>query len=249
MELIGWCHERRRELLLVYDFMPNGSLDSHLYGEGILLTWERRYKIARNLALALLYLHEGWEHCMLHMDIKPSNIMLDSNFNAKLGDFGLARLVDHAIGSRTTRSAGTRSAGTWGYMDPTCVTRASKKSDVYSFGIVALEIATRRRPIDRSAPQDLLPWVQELHERGEDLRAADQRLDGSFDKKEMKCLLIVGIWCCHSDHHRRPPSMLQTIQVLNLDVPLPGLLPLETFRSAENETTSLISDGASSSLG
>ena len=78
-------------------------------------------------------------------------------------------------------------------MDPTCVTRASKKSDVYSFGIVALEIATRRRPIDRSAPNDLLPWVQELHERGEDLRAADQRLDGSFDKKEMKCLLIVGL--------------------------------------------------------
>ncbi|XP_065624013.1 L-type lectin-domain containing receptor kinase IX.2 [Quercus suber] len=242
VELIGWCHERRRELLLVYDFMPNGSLDSHLYGEGILLTWERRYKIVRNLASALLYLHEGWEHCVLHRDIKPSNIMLDSNFNAKLGDFGLARLVDHAIGSRTTRSAGT-----WGYMDPTCVTRASKKSDAYSFGMVTLEIATGRRPIDQSVPQDLLPWVQELHKRGEVLGAADQRLGGSFDEQEMECLLIVGLWCCHSDHDRRPHSMLRAIQVLNLDVPLPDLLPLGTSRSTESETTT--SNGATSSMG
>ena len=241
VELIGWCHERRRELLLVYDFMPNGSLDSHLYGEGILLTWERRYKIVRNLALALLYLHEGWEHCMLHMDIKPSNIMLDSNFNAKLGDFGLARLVDHAIGSRTTKSAGT--LGIWIRR----VTKASKKSDVYSFGIVALEIATRRRPIDRNVPQDLLPWVQVLHKRGEVLGAADQKLGGSFDDQEMECLLIVGLWCCHSNHDRRPPSMLRAIQVLNLDVPLPDLLPLETSRSTENEI--IISNGATSTMG
>ncbi|KAF3969471.1 hypothetical protein CMV_006742 [Castanea mollissima] len=241
VELIGWCHERRKELLLVYDFMPNGSLDSHLHGEGI-LTWERRYKIVRNLASALLYLHEGWEHCVLHRDIKSSNIMLDSNFNAKLGDFGLARLVDHAIGSRTTRLAGT-----WGYMDPTCVIRADKKSDVYSFGIVALEIATGRRPIDGSVPQDLLPWVQELHIRGEVLGAADQRLGGSFVGQEMECLLIVGLWCCHSDHDRRPPSMLRAIQVLNLDVPLPDLLPLETSRSTENET--IISNGVTSSMG
>ena len=131
MELISWCHERRRELLHIYDFMPNGSLDSHLYGEGILLTWERRYKIVRNLALALLYLHEGWGNYVLHRDTKSGNIMLDSNFNAKLGDFGLARLVDHAIGSRTTKSAGT--LGIWIRR----VTKASKKSDVYSFGIVA----------------------------------------------------------------------------------------------------------------
>ena len=88
MELISWCHERRRELLHVYDFMPNGSLDSHLYGEGILLIWERRYKIVRNLALAMLYLHEGWENCVLHRDIKSGNIMLDSNFNANLEILG-----------------------------------------------------------------------------------------------------------------------------------------------------------------
>ena len=110
--------------------MPNGSLDSHLFKEETLLIWEVRYKIVQDLASALLYLHEGWESCVLHRDIKSSNIMLDSNFNAKLGNFGLARLVDHAKASRVTDLAGTK-----GYMDPACVTTrsASKESDVYSF--------------------------------------------------------------------------------------------------------------------
>ncbi|XP_021802477.1 L-type lectin-domain containing receptor kinase IX.2-like, partial [Prunus avium] len=93
VQLIGWCHERK--FLLVYEFMPNGSLDSHLFKEQSLLTWDARYKIAQGLASGLLYLHEEWEQCVLHRDIKSSNVMLDSNFNAKLGDFGLARLVDH----------------------------------------------------------------------------------------------------------------------------------------------------------
>ena len=104
VQLIGWCH-KRKELLLIYDFMPNGSLDSHIFQESVLI-WERRYKVAQGLASALLYLQEEWEQCVLHRDIKSSNIMLDSNFNAKLGDFGLARLVDHAKGSTTTDMAG-----------------------------------------------------------------------------------------------------------------------------------------------
>ncbi|KAL8239522.1 hypothetical protein R6Q59_016089 [Mikania micrantha] len=94
VQLIGWCHEKG-ELLLVYDYMENGSLDSHLFKEKSLLTWSTRYKIANGLASALWYLHEGWEQCVLHRDIKSSNVLLDSNFNAKLGDFGLAKLVDH----------------------------------------------------------------------------------------------------------------------------------------------------------
>ncbi|CAA2963895.1 L-type lectin-domain containing receptor kinase -like [Olea europaea subsp. europaea] len=116
VQLLGWCHEQK-ELQLVYEFMPNGSLDFHLFKEKSSLIWETRYKIARGLASALLYLHEEWEQCVVHRDIKSSNIMLDSSFNAKLGDFGLARLVDHEKGSQTTVLAGTM-----GYMAPECVT-------------------------------------------------------------------------------------------------------------------------------
>ncbi|KAL2513596.1 L-type lectin-domain containing receptor kinase IX.1 [Forsythia ovata] len=83
VQLIGWCHERG-EFLLVYEFLPNGSLDFHLYKEKSVLPWEVRYKIAQGLASALLYLHEEWEQCVVHRDIKSSNIMLDSNFKAKL---------------------------------------------------------------------------------------------------------------------------------------------------------------------
>ncbi|KAL7206127.1 hypothetical protein ACSBR2_018938 [Camellia fascicularis] len=149
VRLTGWCHEKN-ELLLVYELMPNGSLDSHLFEAKSLLTWEVRYKIAQGLASALFYLHEEWEQCVVHRDIKSSNVMLDSNFNAKLGDFGLARLVDHEQGFQTTVVAGTM-----GYLAPECLVtfKASKESDVYSFGVVALEIACGRRPIEPQAEQ------------------------------------------------------------------------------------------------
>lgn len=138
--------------------MPNGSLDYHLFKGQSHLTWSIRFKIAQGLASALLYLHEEWEQCVVHRDIKSSNIMLDSNFNAKLGDFGLARLVDHEKGSQTTVLAGTM-----GYMAPECVTtgKASKETDVYSFGIVLLEIACGRKPIDPKAEEhqvNIVDW-------------------------------------------------------------------------------------------
>lgn len=101
VQLTGWCHNKGK-LLLVYEYMDNGSLDTHLFKEKSLLAWDTRYKIAHGLASALLYLHEEWEQCILHRDIKSSNVMLDSNFNAKLGDFGLAKMVDHDKGSQTT---------------------------------------------------------------------------------------------------------------------------------------------------
>ncbi|KAG8473498.1 hypothetical protein CXB51_035687 [Gossypium anomalum] len=158
VKLIGWCHEKR-ELLLVYEFMANGSLDSHLFKGKSLPNWEVRYKIVQDLASALLYLHEEGDHCVLHRDIKTINIMLNSKFNAKLGDFGLARLVDHAKGSQTTRLAGTM-----GYMAPECVSagKVSKESDVYSFGIVALEIACGRRSIEpeyEESKASFVAWV------------------------------------------------------------------------------------------
>ncbi|CBI25097.3 unnamed protein product, partial [Vitis vinifera] len=106
VQLMGWCHNKR-ELVLVCELIPNGNLSSCLLEEKTLLTWAMRYKIALGLASSLLYLHEEWEQCVAHRDIKSSNVMLDSDFNAKLGDFGLARLVDHGKGSQTTVLAGT----------------------------------------------------------------------------------------------------------------------------------------------
>ena len=246
VQLIGWCHERSRgQLLLVCDFMPNGSLDSHLYKEVTLLVWEVRYKIVQQLASALLYLHEGSDRCVLHRDIKPSNIMLDSNFNAKLGDFGLARLVDHASASRTTDLVGTK-----GYIYPGCVTtrRASKELYIYSFGIVALELACGRKPVNSEAPNDqvvMLEWVRELHGRGEVLLdIVDQRLGGHFDEQQMNCLLIVGLWCAHSEYDHRP-SIREAIQVLNFETPLPSLqfdIPRSSHHTPTmNEATSSFS--------
>ncbi|KAL8541732.1 hypothetical protein ACS0TY_002839 [Phlomoides rotata] len=193
VQLIGWCHEKR-ELLLVYEFLPNGSLDSHLFEDKSSLSWETRYKVAQGLASALLYLHEEWEQCVIHRDIKSSNVMLDSSFNAKLGDFGLARLVDHEAESQTTVLAGTM-----GYMAPECVItgKASKESDVYSFGIVALEIACGRKPIDGRAQGSqvrLVEWVWELYGRGMHLEAGDPKLGGEYNEEEMERLMGVGLW-------------------------------------------------------
>ncbi|KAF2296543.1 hypothetical protein GH714_040576 [Hevea brasiliensis] len=223
VKLIGWCHEK--ELLLAYEFMPNGSLDSHLFKGKSLLTWEVRYRIAQCLASALLYLHEEGDQCVLHRDIKSSNIMLDSNFNAKLGDFGLARLVDHAKGFQTTVLAGTM-----GYMAPECFTsgKASKESDIYGFGVVALEIACGRRavePLLEEGQTRIVEWVWELYGIGKLLEAADPKLCRDFDEKEMERLMIVGLWCVHPDYKFRP-SVRQVINVLlSSEAPLPILPP------------------------
>ncbi|XP_010273743.1 PREDICTED: L-type lectin-domain containing receptor kinase IX.1-like [Nelumbo nucifera] len=237
VQLVGWCHQRN-EFLLVYEFMPNGSLDSHLFGrqDSHSLTWKVRHNIAVGLASGLLYLHEEWEQCVLHRDIKSSNVMLDSSFNAKLGDFGFARLVDHGQLAQTTVLAGTM-----GYMAPECVMtpKYSKESDVYSYGIVALEIACGRRPVEprlETSKVRLVEWVWELYGRGSLLQAADSRLVSmGFDEKQMECLMVVGLWCAHPDFNLRP-SIKQAMQVLCFEAPLPFLppkMPMLTFSAPE----------------
>nr|GFA49126.1 L-type lectin-domain containing receptor kinase IX.1-like [Tanacetum cinerariifolium] len=165
VQLIGWCHQKG-ELMLVYEYMENGSLDSHLFKAKSLLTWDARYKIAHGLASALLYLHEEWEQCVLHRDIKASNVMLDSNFNAKLGDFGLAKLVDHEKGSQTTMLAGTL-----GYMAPECVVTGKAQENQIR----------------------LLEWVWGLYGTGTLLQAVDPRLGLDFKEEEIKHLMMVGL--------------------------------------------------------
>ncbi|XP_042492194.1 L-type lectin-domain containing receptor kinase IX.1-like [Macadamia integrifolia] len=246
VQLVGWCHERG-ELLLVYEYMENGSLDFHIFrGTKMVLPWEIRYKIAHGLASALLYLHEEGEQCVVHRDIKSSNVMLDSSFNAKLGDFGLARLVDHQLGSQTTVIAGTM-----GYMAPECVTtgKASKESDVYSFGVVALEIACGRRAVEHreeSSKVALVAWVWELYGSGRLLEAVDPALEMEYDEKQIERLMVVGLWCAYLDHILRP-SIKQAINVLNFEAPMPNLpskitlpsyiSPLMNYVSSNDTTT------------
>ncbi|XP_074569122.1 L-type lectin-domain containing receptor kinase IX.1-like [Curcuma longa] len=238
VQLLGWCHERG-EFLLVYEFLPNGSLDRHLFRRQTSpsLPWEIRYNVAVGLAKALLYLHEEWEQCVVHRDIKPSNVMLDSSFNAKLGDFGLARLVDHQQGQHATGVAGTL-----GYLAPECfhTGKASKESDVYSFGVVALEIATGRRAVEHNKEAEeevrLLEWVWDMNGQGRLMEAADRRLEAQFEEAQfevqMERLMLVGLWCAHPDQAQRP-SMREAIQALRFEattIPsLPKTLPLPVF--------------------
>ncbi|KAI7749655.1 hypothetical protein M8C21_010531, partial [Ambrosia artemisiifolia] len=193
-------------------YMPNGSLDYHLFGKKAPLEWSVRYKIATGLASALLYLHEEWEQCVVHRDIKTSNVMLDSGFNVKLGDFG----------PQTTGLAGTL-----GYLAPECVTtgKASKESDVYSFGVVAIEIASGRKvmdSVDSDSDLGLVEWIWDLLGKGELLSGVDQRLNEAFDSKQVECLMMVGLWCAHPDQSQRP-SIRQALQVLKFEGALPNL--------------------------
>ncbi|KAK9938027.1 hypothetical protein M0R45_014788 [Rubus argutus] len=170
--------------------------------------------------------------------------MLDSNFNAKLGDFELARLVDHGKQSQTTVLAGTL-----GYMAPEYVTerKASKETDVYSFGIVALEIACGRKPMDVKfgrSQVNMVEWIWELYGEGKVIEAADSKLSGDFDKNRMECLLTVGLWCAHPDSKIRP-SIQQAIQVLNFEVSLPILpskMPVASYFAAPVSFSILSSD-------
>jgi serine/threonine protein kinase len=256
VELIGWCHHHK-ELLLVYEYMPNGSLDTHLYpqntGTTLTLQWSLRYKIALGLGSAISYLHRDWNQCVVHRDIKPSNIMLDSNFNAKLGDFGLARLIDHIMGTQTTDPAGTI-----GYLAPECfyTGRTSKESDVYSFGIVLLEIACGRMPSGRrpevpgveSPNKRLVEWIWELYGQNRILEAADDRLDGDFEAGQMERVMVVGLWCAHPDDSQRP-NIKKAMDVLCFESPLPFLpsqMPVPMY-AAPMENISISSHSARTS--
>jgi serine/threonine protein kinase len=192
VQLQGWCHEDGR-FLLVYDYMPNRSLDRWLFKKTRearkedqvedqnsvpdVLAWDLRYKILGGVAAALSYLHEEWKQCVLHRDIKSSNVMLDADFEAHLGDFGLARLMDHKKVEFTTLMGGTL-----GYMAPelAITNKATKETDVYSFGVLVIEVVCGKRPLDlvTTEPEDmvLVDTVWRAHEAGNLLSVADARL-------------------------------------------------------------------------
>lgn len=249
VRLRGWCvHDN--QLFLVYDYMPNRSLDRVLFKRsenlGPPLDWERRKKIVHGLAAALFYLHEQLETQIIHRDVKTSNVMLDSSFNARLGDFGLARWLEHELEyqSRTPSMKNqqfrlaetTKIGGTIGYLPPESFQKrgvATAKSDVFSFGIVVLEVASGRRAVDLTCPDDqtiLLDWMRRLSDEGMLLQGGDSRLmDGSYKLTEMERLIHIGLLCTLHEPHSRP-NMKWVVEALYGEIY--GRLPdLPSFRS------------------
>ncbi|XP_050378756.1 L-type lectin-domain containing receptor kinase S.6 [Argentina anserina] len=221
VQLHGWCCEGN-ELVLVYEFMPNGSLNKILhrsFNAAVVLSWRQRLNIVLGVASALAYLHEECERQIIHRDVKTCNIMLDAEFNAKLGDFGLAEVYDH---SSITREA-TIPAGTMGYLAPEYVYSGvpTVKTDVYSFGVVMLEVATGRKPVEDDGTV-IVDWVWGLWEVGKLIEGADSRLAGKFDKVEMERMLMTGLACVHPNHAKRP-TVKEAARILQGEAPLPVL--------------------------
>ncbi|CAN1282724.1 L-type lectin-domain containing receptor kinase IV.2 [Linum perenne] len=226
VQLLGYCR-RKGELLLVYDYMPSGSLDKYLFEPATTtLNWPQRFKILRGVASGLLYLHEEWEQIVLHRDIKASNVLLDADMNGRLGDFGLARLYDHGTNPQTTHVVGTV-----GYLAPELsrLGKATTATDVYAFGVFMLEVACGKRPIDTTAiPEEmiLVDWVIDCWKRGDILEASDPKLGGDYAKEEMEMVMKLGLLCSHNMEAFRP-SMRQVMQYLDGDSNLPEV-PLES---------------------
>ncbi|XP_065871648.1 L-type lectin-domain containing receptor kinase S.4 [Euphorbia lathyris] len=220
VQLQGWCR-RRGDLLLVYDFMPNGSLDKYLFDEPkTILNWEQRFNIIKGVAYGLLYLHEEWEQTVIHRDIKAGNVLLDSELNGRLGDFGLAKLYE-----RGTNPSTTRVVGTLGYLAPesTRTGKPTTSSDVFAFGALLLEVVCGRRPIEPKAlPEELIlvDWVWEKWRTGAILDVVDPRLDSNFDEVEAVTVLKLGLICSNNAPNMRP-SMRQALRYLEGEIALP----------------------------
>ncbi|KAH9792855.1 hypothetical protein WN944_010750 [Citrus x changshan-huyou] len=226
VRLLGFCSEGTSRLL-VYDFMPNGSLDSHLFTEkdSAFLDWKTRYQIAMGTARGLAYLHEKCRDCIIHCDIKPENILLDAEFCPKVSDFGLAKLVGREFSRVLTTMRGTR-----GYLAPEWISGVAitAKADVYSYGMMLFEFVSGRRNSQESEDGKVKffpSWAAKQIVEGSNLISLlDPRLEGNADEEELARLCNVACWCIQDDETHRP-SMGQVVQILEgvLDVTLPPI--------------------------
>lgn len=229
VKLIGYCSESDNRLL-VYAFMPKGSLENHLFRKGVQpISWSTRMKIAIDVARGLSFLH-GLDANVIYRDLKASNILLDSDFSAKLSDFGLAR--DGPTGDNTHVS--TRIVGTRGYAAPEYVATGhlSPKSDVYSFGVVLLELLSGRRALDEDrggfAEETLVEWANPfLRDSRRVLRIMDTRLGGQYSKKGAQAVAAVVLECLHTDPKNRPSmvDVLTSLEQLHTSKDMPRTPP------------------------
>ncbi|KAL9677300.1 hypothetical protein QQ045_005528 [Rhodiola kirilowii] len=207
VKLIGYCSESENRLL-VYEHMSKGSLENHLFQKAVQpISWTTRISIAVDVARGLSFLH-CLDANVIYRDLKAANILLDSNFNAKLSDFGLAR--DGPTGDNTHVS--TRVIGTRGYAAPEYVATGhlTPKSDVFSFGVVLLELLSGRRALDEdklgSAGDSLVDWAKPfLNDNRRVLRIMDVRLGGQYSKKGAQAMAALAVQCLHIDPKNRPP--------------------------------------------
>ncbi|CAN6345126.1 unnamed protein product [Urochloa humidicola] len=244
LRLQGWCYEKG-EILLVYDYMRNGSLDRALFdASSPVLPWHHRRDILAGVASALAYLHHECERRVIHRDVKSSNVMLDEAFRARLGDFGLARQAEHGESPDATAAAGTM-----GYLAPEYLLtgRATEATDVFSFGALALEVACGRRPIGTEGRcNNLVEWVWSLHGEARVLEAVDPRMGGEYEEGEVRRALLVGLACSSPEPALRP-GMRAVVQMLSgeADPPfVPAARPSMSF-SANHQLLLSLQDSVS----
>ncbi|KAL7597980.1 L-type lectin-domain containing receptor kinase V.9 [Lactuca sativa] len=223
VRLLGYCR-RKGELFLVYDYMPNTSLDNFIFSSNpeFTLTWKQRVKIIIDVAEALAYLHEEWCEVIIHRDIKASNVLLDAELNGKLGDFGLARFGNN----NGTDAKTTHLAGTLGYIAPELARKgkATTATDIFAFGAFCLEVVCGRRPVELQGRQEaviLVDYVLDCWFKETLSQAVDPKLKDDLDVEEMDLVLKVGLLCSHSVPAVRP-SMSQVLKFLTGKEPLPA---------------------------
>ncbi|XP_052177926.1 probable LRR receptor-like serine/threonine-protein kinase At1g56140 isoform X2 [Diospyros lotus] len=245
VKLYGCCIEGDKRLL-VYEYLENKSLDQALFGQRSLsLDWPTRFDVCLGVARGLAYLHEESRLRIVHRDVKASNILLDSDLNPKISDFGLAKLYD----DKKTHIS-TRVAGTIGYLAPEYAMRGhlTEKADVFGFGVVALEIVSGRPNSDSSLDAEkiyLLEWAWHLHENNREVELADANLS-EFGEEEVKRVIGVALLCTQTSPSLRP-SMSRAVAMLAGDIEVgvvtsrPGYLTDWKF----NDATTFMSNDAS----
>ncbi|VFQ89436.1 unnamed protein product [Cuscuta campestris] len=215
--LVGYC-ALEDERFLVYEYMENGSLEAWLSNSTSttrVLCWPTRFKICLGSARGLAFLHHGFIPHIIHRDIKSSNILLDKNMDARVSDFGLARII-----SACETHVSTMLAGTFGYIPPEYgqAMVATTKGDIYSFGVVMLELVTGRAPIGQADGEggNLVGWVRWMEKKGKESEILDPCFLGSSIslKNQMLCVLRISRSCTCDEPSKRP-TMLQVVKLLN----------------------------------